>query len=468
MAVDVMQRDPATAAALITARLDRLPMTRHMWFLTIMIGAGTWFEYYDLFFSGYIAPGLFQSKLFTATTVSFFGTTGLAGFLASLFTGLFIGTILFSGLADRYGRRAIFTWSLIWYSVATVILAFQDTASGLNFWRLVGGIGIGVQMVTVDAYVSELAPKHARGKAFSAKNVIGYLSSPVIALLAWLLVPMTPLGLAGWRWVVLFGSLGAIPIWWVRMTLPESPRWLAQKGRIDEAERAMAAIEAKVAAQYGQKLPPPSPPAIEEHRPGRYAEIFGAHYRSRTMMLMVVNFFQTIGYYGFISWIPTLLIAKGIHITQSMQYTFLIALLNPVAPLVYMPIADRYERKWQVAVASLTVAAIGTLFAQLEQPVLLVLVGCVQMIAVNWMANAVHNYQSELFPTRVRARGVGFVYSWSRFSTIFSGFFIAFFLRNFGVPGVFLFIAGAMAVVIVSVLAFGPRSTKLALEEISP
>ena len=360
------QQSRPPEAALITARLDRLPMTKHMWFLVIMIGAGAWFELYDLFFTGYIAPGLFKSGVFTATTTSFFGLTGLAGFLAALFTGLFIGTILCSDVADRFGRRTIFTFSLLWYSVATFILAFQDTASGLNFWRLVGAVGIGVEMVTVDAYISELAPKHARGKAMCMKDAIGYLCSPTIAFLAWLLVPLAPLGLDGWRWVILVGSLGAIPIWWIRMKLPESPRWLAQQGRLEEAEQVMAAIETKVAAQSDKPLPSPGLPAIEDSRRGRYREIFGPMYRGRTIMMMVVNFFQTIGYYGFISWIPTLLIAKGIHVTQSLQYTFVIALAYPLSPLIFMPAADRFQRKWQIAIACTAVAAVGMLFSQLN------------------------------------------------------------------------------------------------------
>jgi putative MFS transporter len=107
------------------------------------------------------------------------------------------------------------------------------------------------------------------------------------------------------------------------------------------------------------------------------------------------------------------------------------------------------------------------IFSQLESPVALIVVGCMQLVAVNWMSYAVHNYHAELFPTRVRASAVGFVYSWSRFSNIFSGFFIAFFLRNFGTVGVFLFVAGAMAIVALAVVLFGPRSTQLALEEVS-
>ena len=105
-----------------------------------------------------------------------------------------------------------------------MILAFQDTANGINLWRLIGGIGIGVELVTIDSYISELVPKSSRGKAFAFQQGVGFLAVPLVALLAWLLVPQTVAGLSGWRWVVIFGSLGALVIWVLRRQLPESPR----------------------------------------------------------------------------------------------------------------------------------------------------------------------------------------------------------------------------------------------------
>src|SRR5579875_1436988 len=104
----------------------------------------------------------------------------------------------------------------------------------------------------------------------------------------------------------LFFSVSAILVWWIRLGLPESPRWLAQQGRVDEAERIMAAIEARVEAESGRPLPPPGPPQAQEVRKGSRAEIFNAQYRTRTIMLMLFNFFQTVGFYGFFGWVPTL------------------------------------------------------------------------------------------------------------------------------------------------------------------
>jgi MFS transporter, putative metabolite:H+ symporter len=456
-----------TPATRITARLDRLPMTRHVWMMVTLISLGSVFETYDLFFTGYVAPGLFAEKIFTPTTASFFGMTGLASFIAALFTGLFIGTIAFAFVADRFGRRRIFTYSLLWYSACTLILAFQHSAAGVNIWRLIGGIGIGVELVTIDTYISELVPKSGRGKAFAFQQGVGFCAVPLIALFAWLLVPLTPGGLQGWRWVVIIGSLGALVVWWLRLRLPESPRWLAQRGRISDAERIMGAIETRVEAESGRPLPPPRPAVAENPREGRYSEAFGPEYRGRTIMMIVANFGSTIGFYGFANWVPTLLIAKGLHVTHSLEYTFIIALAYPIFALSSVSFADRMERKWQVAASSIGMTIIGLIFSVQTAVAALIALGALQTMLMTWLSFSFHNYQAEMFPTRIRARAVGFVYSWSRFSAIFTGFFVAFFLKSFGVPGVFVLIGGAMIVVAAVIGLFGPRTNQLALEEIA-
>ncbi len=451
----------------ISARIDRLPMTAYNWKLVTLISLGAWFQLYNMFFTGYIAPGLFQSKIFTATTDSFFGLAGFASFIASIFIGLFAGTIGLSWLADKYGRRVIFTLSLLWFSVATFMLAFQHSVFWLDFWHLVGGIGIGVELATVDTYISEIVPKAVRGKALALEEGIACFCMPTAAFLAWMLNPITPLGLEGWRWVVLVGALGAAAVWMLRAGVPESPRWLAQQGRMAEADLIVARLETHAIAQTGGALPPPEPVMVQETQRGHYTELFGAELRGRTLMLSVVNFFSTIGYFGFVAWIPTLLIAKGIEITRSLEYTFIIALTFPIGLLLVMLFADRVERKWQIIGTAIAMAVIGIIFSQLTAPFWLIVFGGLETWASAWMALSLHSYQAELFPTRLRAHGVGFVFSWSRFSAIFTGFFVAYFLRNFGPTGVFLFIAAAMAVMVVSLAIFGPRTTRLALEEIS-
>ncbi|MGU7779405.1 MFS transporter [Burkholderia sp. PU8-34] len=453
-------------AGTISARLDRLPPTRSVWKLVVLLSLGFFFELYDLLYSGYVAPGLVKSGVLTATTHGLFGTTGVASFIAALFAGLFIGTIACGFLADRFGRRAIFTWSLLWYTAANVVMAFQDTAAGLNFWRFIVGLGLGVEMVTIGTYISELVPKQIRGRAFACEQAVGFVAVPVVAFLAYLLVPHAPLGLDGWRWVVLIGAHGAIFVWWIRRALPESPRWLAQQGRLDEADRVMRALEAKVEAEYGRALPPPAPSEPVPAR-GSFRDMWVPPYRSRTIMMTIFNVFQTVGFYGFANWVPTLLIKQGITVTTSLMYSSVIALAAPVGPLIGLLIADRFERKSVIVAMAGAAIVCGLLFSQTSVAALLIVLGIGLTLANNIMSYSFHAYQAELFPTAIRARAVGFVYSWSRFSAIFTSFVIAAVLKGFGTVGVFVFIAGAMAIVMASIGLMGPRTKGIALEAIS-
>ena len=453
------------SAATIAARLERLPPGRAMWTRIVLLSLGGFFEFYDMFLSAYVGPGLVKSGILSATTPGLFGTTGLAAFVAAFFFGLFIGTLAFGFVADRFGRRTIFTFSLLWYTVAATVMAFQSDAFGLLLWRFIAGVGIGVELVTIDTYIAELVPKSVRGRAFAVNQVVQFSAIPVVALLAWLLVPEKPFGLDGWRWVVLCGSAGALLVWFIRLSVPESPRWLAEHGQRAQADAVLARFEAQAVAESGP-LAEPAPGPAETQR-GHFGEIFKAPYLSRTLMLVVFNLFQTVGFYGFNNWVPSFLISQGIEVTKSLGYTFFIAIAAPFGPLLAVLFTDRIERKWAIVGAAACVAVFGLLFAEMRAAVLLVAFGAAVTLANNIMSFSFHAYQAELYPTRIRALAVGFVYSWSRLSTVFSAFVIAFVLRGFGVSGVFTLIAASMAVVIAAIGLFGPKVKDLSLEEIS-
>ncbi len=456
------------AAPTIAARIDRLPNSPYVRRLIIFLSLGGCFEFYDLFLMAYIGPGFFNAKLFSPTTQGLFDLNGFASFIAATFTGLFIGTILFSWVSDRLGRRSVFTYSLLWYSAATLIMAFQSSAPALDLWRLIASVGIGVELVNIDTYLSELVPKERRGPAFAFNQFVQFLAVPIVAFLAWLLIPRTIFGLEGWRCVVILGAVGALVVWWLRRALPESPRWLAQHGRRAEAERVMAMVEQRVERETDRPLPSPKSVAGEaEAREGSWIEMWRPPYLKRTIILSVYNLFQTIGYYGFASWVPTLLISQGITTTRSLEYTFIIALAAPIGPLIGVLFADAIDRKWQIAWAAIAIAVFGLLFSQQMSAVGVIVFGILITLANNWLSFSFHAYQAELYPTRIRAMAVGFVYSWSRFSAIFTGYLIAFFLREYGTTGVFTFIAAAMLIVFAVIGGFGPRTSRMRLEAIS-
>jgi MFS transporter, putative metabolite:H+ symporter len=456
---------PLTAGE-IAARLDRLPATRTIWKFVVLLSLGFFFELYDLLYSGYVAPGIVKSGILTSTTAGLFGMTGVAGFIASLFAGLFIGTIGCGFLADRFGRRAIFTWSLLFYTAANLIMAFQTTAAGLNFWRFVAGLGIGVELVTIGTYISELVPRHIRGRAFACEQAVGFLSVPVAAFLSYLLAPHRPFGIDGWRWVVLIGAHGAIFVWFIRRALPESPRWLAQKGRLADADQVLSKIEAIVAQEYGRPLPAQAAP-VSVAPSGRFSDMWAAPYGKRATMMIIFNIFQTVGFYGFANWVPTLLIKQGITVTTSLMYSSIIAIAAPVGPLIGLWMGDKFERRTVIVVAAAAIVVCGLVFSQVSGAALLITMGVALTLANNIMSYSFHAYQTELFPTGIRARAVGFVYSWSRLSAILTSFLIAGLLRQFGTIGVFVFIAVAMLIVITVIASMGPRTRNLALEKIS-
>jgi putative MFS transporter len=387
--------------------------------------------------TAYISLGMIREGLFVATASSAFTISGFASFVAAGFAGMFFGTLIFSWISDRFGRKATFTYSLLWYSAATLVMAFMRTPQTIDLWRFIAGLGIGVQLVTIDTYISEISPKDERGRWIAFSQFIGYLAIPVAALLAYLLVPHVFGGLAGWRYVAMAGALGGVLIWFVRGGLPESQRW--------QTERAG------------------SPHSVA----GALRTLWSGAYRGRTAMMVVFNLAQTIGFYGFTSWVPIFLSSQGVSFTKSLEYSFIIAVVNPVGPLIAMRTADRWQRKWQIVWLSVVIAIAGLLFSQARAAAPIIALGVIVTLANAWFSCAFHAYQAELFPTRIRAQAVGFVYSWSRFSSIFVGFLIAAVLRAYGTLGAFTAIALAMAIVAVTIGAFGIRTNNIELEELA-
>ena len=464
--MDMAAESRPVSAGTIAARLDRLPVTPTIWKFVILLSLGFFFELYDLLYSGYVAPGLVKTGILTTTTASLFGMTGVAGFIASLFAGLFVGTMGCGFLADRFGRRAIFTYSLLFYTFANLIMAFQSTAAGLNLWRFLAGVGIGVELVTIGTYISELVPKQIRGRAFACEQAVGFMSVPIVAFLSYLLVPHKPFGLDGWRWVVLIGAHGAIFVWFIRRALPESPRWLAHNGRLAEADALLSKLESVIEKEFGGPLPTPS---VHEPVTTRrtFRDMWAPPYGRRTAMMSIFHVFQTVGFYGFANWVPTLLVKKGITVTNSLLYSSIIAISAPIGPIIGLFIGDKFERKTVIVATASAIMVCGLLFGEMPAAAPLIITGVVLTLASNIMSYSFHAYQAELFPTSIRARTVGFVYSWSRLSAIFTSFLIAAVLQKFGTIGVFVFIAAAMLIVMAVIGFMGPRTRDLALEKIS-
>jgi putative MFS transporter len=269
--------------------------------------------------------------------------------------------------------------------------------------------------------------------------------------------------------VVLAGSAGALIVWFIRRRVPESPRWLADHGHDAESERVMAKMESIIARQSGGLPLAPveivSAEPVEHH--ASLSDLWKAPYRSRLIILTVFNFFQAIGYHGFVNWVPTLLIGQGITVTRSLMYSFIIAFALPAGPLLAMLYADRIQRKYLIVGSALAISILGIVFGQMKSTFPLIFCGILISLATQTLSVSCHAYQSELFPTALRGRASGIVYSASRIGAMLSGFFIAALLRDFGVGGVFIGITGAMIAVAISIGGFGPKTNGIRLEQLN-
>jgi putative MFS transporter len=444
----------------IAARIERLPLGRFHRRFIALVSLGIFFDLYDIFIVAYIGAALQQSGFLSLKQFSIFVAAG--------FLGMFFGTIVFGMGSDRMGRRSAFITLLLIYSAFTLACAFAPSAGWLIALRFFAGLGIGAEIVVIDTYVTEIVPSHARGRYVAITQVVGFCAVPVAAVLSRLLVP-THFLFAGWRWVMIIGGSGALLTWWFRRKLPESPRWLESRGRVAEAEAVVSALEAESfsTARPAEIASTASPkPPVTTPKRASFGELWRPPYLARTIMLVLFQALQTIGFYGFANWAPTFLLKRGVSLLHSLEYTLLIAMVSPIGPLLGAITSDRCERKWTIVVLALLVALFGLGFGNATAPAAVVAFGALLTLCNYWFSATFHAYQSELFPTRIRATGVGFTYSWSRLSAALSSLLIGAVLA-YGVPAVFVLLASAMGGVAVIIALLGPRTNRVALEELA-
>src|ERR1700686_4420850 len=244
-------RMQATANA--GARLDRLPISsfhrRIMW----LIGAGMFFDGFDIYI---------VATVLGATLKSGFSTMGQnAQFVSATFLGMMLGSFLTGFLGDRYGRRFTYQANLGIFGLASIAAAFAPSMGTLIALRGIMGLGLGAEIVVGFSTMTEFVPPQTRGKWLGAISISVVPSLPISALLGTLLIPRF-----GWRLMFLVGGVGALVVWYLRKALPESPRWLESVGRVAEAEAILKAIESEVALEGG---PLPAPPAAAPVPPSR-------------------------------------------------------------------------------------------------------------------------------------------------------------------------------------------------------
>ncbi|WP_433710261.1 MFS transporter [Nocardia sp. CA-084685] len=426
----------------------------------VAVGLGLFFEMYEIFLSSTISTTL-------KTEFGLHGTE-LKLLLASSFVGMFVGAAAFGRLADRIGRRRAFLINLIWFSAWSLIGAFATDPTFLVIARFFAGVGVGAEYPVADSYLSDVLPKERRGRLASYAYTCSYLAVPFVGFLALWLNVRSPLGIAGWRWLLALGAVGALIVLMLRRGLPESPRWLAGMGRIEEAQQTLntfAAGSGVVAApidEQAQEAPTPQRSGSQLFRLRR------APYRRRLAMLGVFHLFQTFGYYGFGTLAALVLVNRGYNVTSSMLFTALSFIGYPVGSALAIPLLARIERKFLVAGSVVAIAAFGLGFATVSSVPLIIALGFLTTATSNIFSNVYHVYQAEIFPTTVRATAVGWTYSLSRLTSGALPFVLIPVLDDHGATAMFAVVGAALAIVVIAVLTLGPRTSRRSLEEINP
>jgi MFS transporter, putative metabolite:H+ symporter len=447
--------------ASIAGRLNRLPIVRTHRFATAIVGIGAFFDLFDIFLAGVLATVLTKEFML--------GPVLLQSVLASGFLGMFVGAVGLGAFADRFGRRTAFLINLGLYSGFTLAGAFAPNAATLIASRFVAGVGIGAELPLCDAYLSELLPARHRGRYTAIAYTLGFIGVPTVGFLARVLVPLSPLGIAGWRWVFAIGSLGGAIVWVLRSRLPESPRWLESVGRHDEGHRIVTAMEAEAWPDGLGDEPPSVIPADRATARPRVPlrVLFSPEYRGRTLMLWVFQVFQAVGYYGFGTLVPLVLVNKGFSVVSSLTYTSLVFLGYPIGSALSIALVERIDRRWLIVGSAFLMAVFGLGLGSAGSAAVIVPFGVAYTMVANVFSNAFHVFQAEIFPTAVRATAAGTAYGLSRLSSAAMPFVLLPLLSQAGAVAAFGAVGVAMLVVMLDIGLFAPSTTGRALEEVA-
>ncbi|MDQ0189378.1 MFS transporter [Alicyclobacillus cycloheptanicus] len=443
----------------IAARLDRIPVSSIHRKAAFIIGLGLFFELYDVYLSGVLGSVISEQFHISGVTQSLL--------LGSSFLGMFLGAIFLNRMADVIGRRKAFMFNLLIYSVFTFLCAFSPNVSLLVLFRFLAGFGIGAEAPLCDTYLSEILPSYRRGTIMVWAYTLQFCSMPVEGLLARWIVP-TNVGMAGWRWMFIIGSLGAVFAWALQQFLPESPRWLESVGRKSEAEKIMVRFEKHLTASQRvdiADLPPAVLAPPQEKLP--VSTLFIAQFRRRTILLWVFQILQTFGYYGFGTLVPLVLAQKGFDVHSSLTYTTLTFIGYPVGSLISLPIVERIQRKWLIVGTAFCMGAFGILFGISNSPALIIIFGFLYTLVSNIFSNAYHIFQVEIYPTSIRATASGAGYSLSRLSSGLMPFVLLPLLQTSGATAMFSVVAIAMVIVMIDIGGFAPKTTARPLEELN-
>jgi len=426
-------------------RLDRLPISRFHKATLLAVSFAYFFEFADINSFATTAPKLINLWGVTVDQVAY--VTSLS------FVGMFVGSITAGAVADRWGRKRALLWTTLSFGVFSFAAVFSWDIVSLGVFRVLTSAGLSAMTVVAVIYVNEMYPSAVRGKYQAYAIVIGICGTPATNLIASAVVPLNDWS---WRLVYLWGSLGILLVLFTRH-LKESPRWLESRGEHAKADAVLREIEASVAAEKGP-LAEPAPPV--EETPSAKAPLrllLQKKYLFPTLLLTVLWVTQTIGFFGYSSWAPTLLAKEGFSVEKSVFYVALTTVGAPLGSFLASLVTDRFERKWCLVAFATVIALCGLLYGLTFDPILIVVFGFLVNLFERGYTALAYAYSPELFDTRSRSLGTSISYGLGRLSNAAGPLIVAALYNSNGYQSVFYFIAGTWLVGAIALAVFGPR-----------
>jgi putative MFS transporter len=448
---------PAGTVDNVVARIERLPTSWWHVKTRIIVGVATFFDAFDALAIATVLPVLVPMWKLTPPQI---GVLISAGFLGQL-----AGALLFGWIAERFGRMPAMIWSIATFAVMSLVCAFAWDYNSLLAFRVLQGIGLGGEVPIAAVYISELTRAQHRGRFVLLYELVFPIGLTGASLLGLWVVPHF-----GWQWMFYIGAVPAVLALVLRALLPESPRWLAVHGRTAEAEQALALIERETEQTLGQPLPPPQPVIATRDQRASLSDLFGAIYLRRTLVVWVIWFASYFVNYGLAIWLPTIYrTVFKLPLDVSLRYGLITQAVGLVGTLICALTIDAIGRRIWFAIAFTCAAASLGMLATIPNPTAeqVLTYMSIAYLFVSTINIGVYLYTPELYPTRVRALGVGTATAWLRFASIIGPTGVGYALAG-GLPSVFQTFAIVAAIAAVITALFAVETKGRVLEEVSP
>jgi putative MFS transporter len=442
----------------LTARIDRLPMTRYLVLFIVAAGMGYFFDIFDISAISGTIPVIASQFHLDPLTKSII--------IALPFIGMFFGSITSGYLSDKYGRKNLFIYTLLIIVIGSLLTAFSQNFTELAIFMVITGIGVGGDLPIIWSYVSELLPTKVRGKWMSFIVIFTNSAFPMTLLASLYLVPYSAIG---WRFVFIIGALIGVAIWPLRNAAPESPRFYKSRGLDDRAEQSMSSIEKRVEKEYGRPLPPvdPNVKTVITQTSSPLKDIFKRKYAASLTLATLVWILQTWAFYGLTVFLPTILLSRGYTLVHSILYSLVGEIGGIIAPiLLFFYLAEHFERKYTVSVTAFLGGILAVTLAYVSTILLIVSVTFFLYIFTEMFYSAYVAYTPEIFPTKIRSTASGFANAFGRGSNLIGTLVIGVALAA-NYTGQLLFIGLSWIGVAIVVIVLGVKTTGKKLEEIS-